>query len=151
MSGFERICPRDDTRCRRKLRDEAGEHHASTHRGEEDECGGGAKSERGQRRAWTKAYKAPADTEDGGPAIILRSISFRVGTWKRSAKTGRASFKTRLKPMKVTATAPAITKARLASHVPAGMPPTSRKFRTFAGFDIPETMRPRPKTTPIPN
>src|SRR3954453_6870743 len=53
--------------------------------------------------------------------------------------------------MKVTTTAPAITKARLASHVPADMPPRSRKFSTFAGFDIPETMSPRPKIRPIAN
>src|SRR4051794_18402155 len=100
MSGFERICPRDATRCRRKLRDEAGEHHASTHRGDEDECGRRAKSERGQRRAWTKPTRPQPIPKMAGPARILGSISFRVGTWKRSAKTGRASFKTRLKPMK---------------------------------------------------
>src|SRR4051794_12115853 len=53
-----------------------------------------------------------------GPRMILASMSFRVGMWKRSAKNGRASFRTRLKPMKVTTTAPAITKARLASTSP---------------------------------
>src|SRR3954463_4633651 len=92
MSGFERICRRDDTRCRRKLRDEAGEHHASTHRGDEDECGGRAKSERGQGRAWTKAYKAPADTENGGTGDNSRIDIFSRWDIEGTAEEGPRQF-----------------------------------------------------------
>src|ERR1700752_406766 len=53
--------------------------------------------------------------------------------------------------MKVTAIAPAITKARLPTQVPPRMAAKSRKLSTFAGFDMPDTISPRPKTSPMMN
>ncbi len=47
--------------------------------------------------------------------------------------------------MKVTMTAPPITKARLGSHVPA----KSKKLKTFAGFIIPDIAMPTPNRRPV--
>src|SRR5246127_1617810 len=66
MSGFEWIGRPVDARRRRQLRDEARERHAGKHRGDEDEGGGRAESERSQRWPRTEACQSPADAEDGG-------------------------------------------------------------------------------------
>ena len=112
----------------------------------------------GERRVDFRATKAgpgqkPARPQPmpnmAGPTIIRASTSPAVGRWNAPPKIGCARISTSLKPTKVTAMAPPITKARLGSQMPLETAPRSRKFSTFAGLDMPATTRPSPNTKPM--
>src|SRR6185312_7591964 len=78
------------------------------------------------------------------PATSGASMSRRSGQRCFAAKVGAALRRASAKPIEATATAPAITKASVASHAPK----KSRKPRTLAGCVMPEMSRPAPKIRP---
>ena len=82
-----------------------------------------------------------------GPMTRGVSISVRVGSENVAAKRGEFCFKINRKPTNVTATAPAITKAKDGSHCPK----TSRNPITLPGLIMPETISPKPNKSPLRN
>src|SRR5262249_42053701 len=72
------------------------------------------------------------------------AMSRRSGQENFAAKRGAAQRRARAKPTDATATAPAMTKASVASHAPK----MSRKPSTFSGWFMPEIRRPAPKIRP---
>src|SRR6185437_3874320 len=78
------------------------------------------------------------------PMTSGASTSLRGGHEKLAASTGALRRRASANPMLATATAPAITKASVASHAPK----MSRKPMTFEGSVMPEIKRPSPKTRP---
>ena len=78
------------------------------------------------------------------PCTSGASMSLRDGQSVVAARTGAPRRRAHAKPAAVTATAPAITNASVASQAPK----MSRKPSTFSGSVMPEISRPAPKISP---
>src|SRR5579859_2399984 len=78
------------------------------------------------------------------PVSSGASISLRAGHENFAANSGALRRCASAKPAPATMTAPAMTKASVASHAPK----TSRKPSTFSGSVMPEINSPSPKTKP---
>src|SRR6185437_239995 len=89
----------------------------------------------------TRPQPTPNST---APVTSGASRSLRVGQRYFAASSGLPRRRASAKPIEATATAPAMTKASVASHAPK----MSRKPSTFSGSVMPEISRPAPKTSP---
>ena len=125
-------------------RQQPEQHHAGEHRGDEETTAHGPKDRAVNAGPGQRPARPQPTPKIAAPAMRRGSRSRRVGISSRGASTGRPLRRATTKPTAETATAPAITKARLGSQFPK----TSRKAEHLGGLAICETTSPTPNRRP---